>query len=172
AVASSSNPSTLGGSVTYTATVAATPDGGTVAFTDNATTLTGCGAVAVNTGTGTATCTTSYSVVGTHAIVASYSGDPNYAASSGSLTQYVNGGTGSAYTTQSPNRILDTRISHQTLGAGGSLNLTVAGGSTGVPASAIGVVLNVTVTNTSASSLLTVWPAGQARPVTSHPHWV
>jgi len=172
AVASSSNPSTVGGSVTYTATVAATPDGGTVAFTDNSTTLTGCGAVAVNTGTGTATCTTSYSVVGNHAIVASYSGDANYAASSGSLTQYVNGGTGSAYTALTPNRILDTRISHQTLGSGGSLNLTVAGGSTGVPSTATGVIFNVTVTDTTAQSLLTVWPAGQARPPTSNLNWV
>ena len=167
---SSSNPSTVGSSVTYTATVAPTPDGGTMAFTDNATSLTGCAAVAVNTTTGEASCTTSYSAVGSHSILASYSGDTNYTASSGSLTQQVN--APSAYTTQSPNRILDTRISHTTLGAGGSLNLTVAGGSTGVPASAIGVVLNVTVTNTSASSLLTVWPAGQARPITSNLNWV
>ena len=89
AVASSSNPSTVGGSVTYTATVAPTPDGGTVAFTDNTTTLTGCGAVAVNPTTGKATCTTSYGTTGSHAIVASYNGDTNFAASSGSLTQQV-----------------------------------------------------------------------------------
>jgi Bacterial Ig-like domain (group 3) len=89
-VASSSNPSTVGGSVTYTATVAPAPNGGTVAFTDNAATLSGCAAVAVNTSTGIATCTTSYGAAGSHAIVASYSGDTNYAASSGSLTQQVN----------------------------------------------------------------------------------
>src|ERR1035437_2364939 len=90
ALTSSPNPSTVGHAVTYTATVSPTPDGGTVAFTDNNTTLSGCAAVAVNTSTGKATCTTSYSAVGSHAIVASYSGDPNYAASSGSLTQQVN----------------------------------------------------------------------------------
>src|SRR4029077_8151332 len=78
AVASSSNPSTVGISVTYTATVAPTPDGGTVAFTDNSTTLSGCGAVAVNTTTGKATCTTSYGATGSHAIVASYGGDANF----------------------------------------------------------------------------------------------
>ena len=89
-VASSSNPSTVGSSVTYTAAVAPTPDGGTVAFTDNAGTLAGCGAVAVNTSTGNATCTTSYSAMGSHAILAIYSGDTNFAASSGSLTQQVN----------------------------------------------------------------------------------
>jgi large repetitive protein len=89
-VESSANPSAVGGSVTYTATVAPTPDAGAVAFTDNGTTLTGCGAVAVNTSTGKASCTTSYSAAGSHAIVASYSGDTNYAGSSGSLTQQVN----------------------------------------------------------------------------------
>src|SRR5450759_5404260 len=90
---SSSNPSTVGGSVTYTATVAPTPDGGTMAFTDNATTLSGCGAVAVNTSTGKASCTTSYGAVGSHTILASYSGDTNFVASSGSLTQQVNAAT-------------------------------------------------------------------------------
>jgi hypothetical protein len=89
-VASSSNPSTVGGSVTYTATVTPTPDGGTVGFTDNAATLSGCAAVAVNTSTGKATCTTSYSAVGSHVIVAIYSGDASFATSNGSLTQHVN----------------------------------------------------------------------------------
>jgi hypothetical protein len=60
-----------------------------VAFTDNGTALTGCRAAAVNTSTGKATCTTSYSAAGSHSIKASYSGDPKYAASSGSLTQHV-----------------------------------------------------------------------------------
>src|SRR5450759_2873665 len=90
---SSSNPSTVGGSVTYTATVAPTPDGGTMAFTDNTTTLSGCAAVAVNTSTGKASCTTSYGAVGSHTILASYSGDTNFVASSGSLTQQVNAAT-------------------------------------------------------------------------------
>src|ERR1035437_2665102 len=52
ALTSSPNPSTVGQAVTYTATVSPTPDGGTVAFTDNNTTLSGCAAVAVNTSTG------------------------------------------------------------------------------------------------------------------------
>jgi len=86
---SSSNPSTTGGRVTFTATVSPTPDGGTVNFTDNATTLSGCSAVAVNTSTGKASCTTSYSAVGSHSIAANYSGDTNFGASTGSLTQQV-----------------------------------------------------------------------------------
>jgi hypothetical protein len=76
-----------------------------------------------------------------------------------------------AYTAQSPNRILDTRPS-QTLAAGASLSVTVAGGTTGVPAAATGVVLNVTVTNATAASFLTVWPAGQPRPLASNLNWV
>jgi photosystem II stability/assembly factor-like uncharacterized protein len=90
AIASSSNPTSVGSSVTYSAAAVPTPDGGTVAFTDNATTLSGCAAVAVSTSTGKASCTTSYSAVGSHAIVATYGGDTNYAGSSGSLTQLVN----------------------------------------------------------------------------------
>ena len=97
-VTSSSNPSTVGSNVTYTATVAPTPNGGTVAFTDNGVTLTGCGAVAVNTSTGKATCTTKNGTFGSHSIVASYSGDTYYTASSGSLIQQVN----HAATSQSP----------------------------------------------------------------------
>jgi hypothetical protein len=86
---SSTNPSTTGGRVTYTTTVSPTPDGGTVNFTDNTTTLSGCGAVAVSSSTGNASCTTSYSAAGSHPIVASYSGDASFGASSGSLTQQV-----------------------------------------------------------------------------------
>src|SRR6266849_1323931 len=45
-------------------------------------------------------------------------------------------GSASAYTAQAPNRILDTRSSGQRLAGGTSLNLTVAGGTTAVPAAA------------------------------------
>jgi hypothetical protein len=88
-LASSSNPSSVGQKVTYTATVSPAPDGGTMAFTDDTATLAGCGAVVVNTSTGNATCTTSYSSSGSHSIMASFGGDANYVASSGSLTQQV-----------------------------------------------------------------------------------
>jgi len=91
ALASSSNPSPVFSNVTYTATVSPTPDGGTVAFTDNSTNISGCGAVAVNTTTGMATCTTSYGAAGSYTIVATYSGDASFATSGASLTQFVNG---------------------------------------------------------------------------------
>lgn len=81
---------------------------------------------------------------------------------------YVNGGR---YYPLVPTRILDTRTSHQTLAAGATLTLPVAGHG-GVPASGVtAVVLNVTVTDTTAPSYLTVWPDGVSRPVASNLNW-
>src|SRR5216684_3041320 len=71
-----------------------------------------------------------------------------------------------AYQALSPARIVDTR-SGAALGPGGSLNVQVTGQG-GVPSSGVsGVVLNVTVTNTTTPSYLTVWPAGLSRPLAS-----
>ena len=64
---------------------AAGPDGGSVSFTDGATTL--CSQVPVSSGN--ATCSTTYTAVGKHSISASYSGDSNFTGSSASLTLYV-----------------------------------------------------------------------------------
>ncbi|MHB1854596.1 MAG: G1 family glutamic endopeptidase [Acidimicrobiales bacterium] len=77
--------------------------------------------------------------------------------------------SGSAYTALTPTRMLDTRVTGATLGAGGSLNLTVTGGL--VPTDATAVALNVTVTNTTAASYLAVYPAGATRPVVSSLDW-
>ena len=66
-----------GGSVTYTATVTPAPDGGTVAFKDAGTPISGCATQPVNTTTGIATCETSYPTAGAHAITASFSGSPD-----------------------------------------------------------------------------------------------
>ena len=77
-VASSANPSMAGASVTFTSTVTGAAPTGTVAFTDNGTTISGCSAVALPTGapsTKTATCSTNSLIAGTHGIVATYSGD-------------------------------------------------------------------------------------------------
>lgn len=70
-----------------------------------------------------------------------------------------------------PARILDTRIGVGAptgpLQAGAILNLTVAGRG-GVPATgATAVVLNVTVTDTTANGYVTVWPAGGSVPLAS-----
>ena len=88
-VSSSANPSVPDQTVTFTATVSPVPDGGMVAFSDNGSTIVGCGAVPVSTVTGMATCTVTYPRVGRHAIVATYSGDVNFALSHGKLVQVV-----------------------------------------------------------------------------------
>ena len=88
-VTSSGNPSAVGQTVTYTATVGPVPDGGTVAFSDDGAPIAGCGAEQVATSTGTATCEMSYKIAGTHPITAAYSGDTAFTASTGSLTETV-----------------------------------------------------------------------------------
>ena len=77
---------------------------------------------------------------------------------------------GALYGAQAPRRILDTRETGGTLGAGQSLSLGV-GGAGGVPADASAAVLNVTATGTTAASYLTVYPSGQARPLASDLNW-
>jgi hypothetical protein len=90
-VTSSANPSVAGQPVTYTATV--TGNGGsaptgTVGFTDDGTTMSGCGSVPLSGSTATCTQTPA---VGSHTIVATYSGDSYYPSSASSnLTQTVN----------------------------------------------------------------------------------
>ncbi|MGB8011994.1 MAG: Ig-like domain-containing protein [Terriglobales bacterium] len=90
-VTSSSNPSVLGQSVTFTATV--TPQGpgaptGSVTFSDGSTAL---GTSALSGGT--ATFSTSTLAIGLHSINAVYSGDANFASSSASLNQTLNQAT-------------------------------------------------------------------------------
>lgn len=95
------------------------------------------------------------------------------------------------YTPLTPYRICDTRSGNpsgltgidltqcegKTLGPGGMLTIQVAGtnpsgqSAGGVPSTATSVVLNVTVTNTTAPSYLTVWPAGGTRPLSSSVNW-
>jgi hypothetical protein len=93
-LSSSANPSAYGASITLTATV--TPGAGDTAtglvtFSDGSTTL-GTGTLSTSGGVTTATFTTSLLAVGTHSLVAGYSGDNNHDASSGSLSQVVNPG--------------------------------------------------------------------------------
>ena len=79
-------------------------------------------------------------------------------------------GSGGAYSPLTPSRILDTRNGSGGLGQGQSIDVQVTGGS--VPTNATAVVLNVTVTNTTAASYLTVYPTGAAQPVASNLNWV
>lgn len=62
-----------------------------------------------------------------------------------------------------PARVLDTR-SGQPVGAGGTLDVRVTGLG-GVPSTGVGtVVLNVTATQPTSNSYLTVWPTGSPQP--------
>jgi hypothetical protein len=81
-----------------------------------------------------------------------------------------------------PVRVTDTRTGSaepnagQTLGANTTLPVTVtgAGGTGGVPTTATNVSaveLNVTVTNTTGASYLTVFPGGTTQPVASNLNW-
>ncbi|MEV8096038.1 N-acetylmuramoyl-L-alanine amidase [Kitasatospora sp. NPDC085879] len=76
------------------------------------------------------------------------------------------------YTPVTPTRLLDTRsglgAAKAKVGPGGTVPLQVTGGSTGVPASATAVILNVTAVAPSAGSFVTVYPDGQPRPVASN----
>ncbi len=88
-VDSSLNPSTVGRSVTYTATVSPAAATGTVEFKQNGVTIAGCAAQAVSSGV--AKCTVAGFAAGGHWVTAVYSGDSTYAAStSPGLTQTVN----------------------------------------------------------------------------------
>src|SRR3982751_3115003 len=74
----------------------------------------------------------------------------------------------SRYTPITPARVLDTRNGtggfSSKLGPGQAINVQLSGRG-GVPSTGVGAVaLNVTVTNPSASSYLTVFPTGAAYP--------
>jgi uncharacterized protein (DUF1501 family) len=78
--------------------------------------------------------------------------------------------TGQRHTPVRPARILDTRNAIAALGAvgpGNPLALQVAGAG-GVPADATAVVMNVTATETTANTYVTIHPAGEGRPHTSN----
>jgi hypothetical protein len=104
-VTSSANPSVVGQSVTFTATVApvapgAGIPGGAVTFKDASTTL----GTATLDATGKATLSTSSLAVGTHSITVEYGGDTNFNSSvSGTLSQVVNKAPTSTTVTSSAN---------------------------------------------------------------------
>jgi hypothetical protein len=82
-----------------------------------------------------------------------------------------------AYVPLAPSRIADTRSGSgyadagSTIGPGGSLTVQVTGNG-GVPAGAAAAILNVTATDTTASSYLTVFPEGVTQPTSSNLNWV
>src|ERR1700680_2661600 len=87
------------------------------------------------------------------------------------LSGYYTAGGGSLFTPVSPVRVMDTRNGTGgvtgPVGAAATVSLAVAG-KAGVPAGVTAVVLNVTVTSPTASSFVSVFPDGTARPTTSN----
>jgi alpha-tubulin suppressor-like RCC1 family protein len=72
---------------------------------------------------------------------------------------------GSTYTALSPTRVLDSRSGHGPIRAGGTITVDLA---RLVPTSATAVVFNLTGTEPTADTYVTVSPHGQARPVVSN----
>jgi hypothetical protein len=100
-LAASSNPAAAGSQVTYTATVTSPYQlgpRGTIKFTDDGATVSGCGAVEAQRHSdderiSSASCTTSYSLGGSHQIVAVYSGNDAErfdGSTSSALTETIN----------------------------------------------------------------------------------
>jgi hypothetical protein len=129
----------VGTGVSLTATVAPTPDGGTVTFTDGGAPISGCSGmpVAVATG-GQAVCHIAFVSAGTHNLAASYSGDPFYTTSgSAVLAESVTSGGGSSpvggthspiisHASISPRRFTAMRATTLRLTLNESATLTVA----------------------------------------------
>jgi kumamolisin len=82
-LSSAKNPTPLGSSVVYTATVTPTPAGGTVTFRQGAAAISGCVSIAVSAGK--AHCTASYGQSGTYRVQAGYSGTADYAGDASNL---------------------------------------------------------------------------------------
>jgi hypothetical protein len=102
-LASSANPTIVGQTVTFTATVSPAPDGGLVSFSQNGASIS-CGGGSQPLNNGTAACVVTYTGGGTYSIAASYSGDDNFAPSSvaSALAQQVNLYSPTLTTTASP----------------------------------------------------------------------
>ncbi len=135
---SSTNPSTAGRSITYTATISALAATGTVEFNDGDVVISGCADRAVSFGI--ATCTTSgYATTGSYSITATYSGDSSYLSSTSStLTQTIisaGQGTGQAVSEKATTTTtLSSSSDPSTVGEVVTFTATVS------PAAATGVV--------------------------------
>jgi hypothetical protein len=90
----------------------------------------------------------------------------------------VGGSTAGEYSPLTPTRISDTRPGSgepnagQRLGQGGTLNIQVAGAGDVPTTNVAAAVLNVTATDTTASSFLTIYPEGTPQPTTSNLNWL
>lgn len=107
-----------GAPVTLTAAVTPTPNGGTVAFTSNGSPVSGCAATPVDP-TGAASCATSFAGPGTYSIVASYSGNTGFSASTSAAYALTVGSPVTPTTTTAS-------LSSSTVAAGSTVTLSAA----------------------------------------------
>lgn len=99
----------------------------------------------------------------------------------GSGMYYVSAAPGdvvaNSFVSLAPVRIMDTRPAPDNVGGfvgplgSDQVHSFQVTGVAGVPANAVSVVMNVTVTGTSAPSFLTLYPAGASRPTASNLNW-
>jgi hypothetical protein len=112
--------------------------------------------------------------VGTGGSIDLYQSGPGTAQVIVDVAGYYVGGTATepgAFSSVTPSRILDTRTTGGKLTSAETRDLQVLGQG-GVPASNISaVVLNVTVTETTAGGYLTLYPSGTSRPLASNLNW-
>jgi sugar lactone lactonase YvrE len=165
-VTSSENPATPGGNLTFTATVTSMAAGvptGTVNFS-----VDGGAAVAEPlNGIGNAAYSTATPALGQHTVVANYSGDAHFAASSGTLAQIVTAGL--QFVPMTPCRVADTRnpagpFGGPELAPQTSREFDIPQSACGVPATAVAYSLNVTAVPNAVLTYLTLWPSGQPQP--------
>jgi hypothetical protein len=163
AVQTSGSPSVHGQPVTFTAAVSVPAPGagspsGTITFTDGATVL-GTRPVSSATG-GQASITTASLAVAQHAIVATYSGDASFIASSGTVIQKVNRAQTSTVVTSSANPAqsgqgvsFTAEVAPVAPGAGvptGTVRFTVNGATLGAPVTLVdGVATSTTFASLS-----------------------
>ena len=81
------------------------------------------------------------------------------------LAGYYGTAAGTRFTASVADRALDSRESGGPIGPGGTRELDLTGR---VPDSATAVTFNLTATNATASTFVTAWPAGSARPAASN----
>ena len=168
--------------ITAPAVTAVTPTSGPVSG-GTTVTIDGCGFTGTTATNFGVTGATSFIVVSDSQITAV---SPAHAAGAVDVTVTTPGGTSttsaadqftfvpaaSQYVPVTPVRLMDTRSSGGALGPGAYRDLVVAGVTPGAPAGATAVVINVTVTGTTAASYLTVFPHGAAQPLASNLNWV
>jgi Bacterial Ig-like domain (group 3) len=154
-------------SVTVSPQYGGTPAGTVTVTSGTATVCT----ITLASGSGSCTLAATQFPPGTAQLTASYNGSTDFAGSA-SPAKTLTVVKAPAYTPVAPVRILDTRNGtggfHAPVGAGKTISVQVTG-KNGVPASGVtAVVMNVTATNPTASSYVTVYPDGQSRPAVSN----